>query len=55
MHVGCMLPGHIPGTAQPGPICLEAQRTGAGNFLANLALFPGKYSLTHCHLLIIIY
>lgn len=41
MHVGCMVPGHVPGTAQPGPICLEAQRTGSGNFLANLALFPG--------------
>jgi hypothetical protein len=42
MHVGCMLPGHIPGTAKPGPICLEAQRKGTGNFLANLALFPGR-------------
>ncbi|KAG7673571.1 hypothetical protein KSW81_006772 [Nannochloris sp. 'desiccata'] len=42
MHVGCMLPGHIAGTAVPGPICLEAQRKGTGNFLANLALFPGR-------------
>ena len=43
MHVGCMVPGHKPGTAKPGPICRESQRKGAANYLANLALFPGKF------------
>ena len=42
MHTGCMLPGHTPGTATPGPICQETQKRGTGTFLANLALFPGK-------------
>lgn len=43
MHVGQMLPGSVPAKAKPGPICRTVQKKGAANYLANLALFPGKF------------
>ena len=43
MHVGCMVPGHVPGTASPGTICRDAILRKSASYLANVALFPGTY------------
>lgn len=49
MHVGCMAPGHSPGSATPGPICKAVANDGVGNYLANLALFPGMIFVVNFH------
>lgn len=47
MHFGYAAPGHAPGTASPGPICEDAIKSGTGNYLAKLALFPGAWADLH--------
>ena len=41
MHVGYAASGAPVGGAAPGPICQQAMKSGTGNYLANLVLFPG--------------
>ena len=41
MQVGVAPPGMALGSAAPGPICQQAMKSGTGNYLANLVLFPG--------------
>ena len=41
MHVGYAASGPPVGGAAPGPICQQAMKSGTGNYLANLVLFPG--------------
>lgn len=43
-HLGCMMPDCDPKVSSPGPICQAVAKNGKGNYLANLALFPGE-----CH------
>ncbi|KAL4421741.1 hypothetical protein ABPG77_002357 [Micractinium sp. CCAP 211/92] len=42
MHLGVAPAGQAPGAAAPGPICQQAMKSGTGNYLANLVLFPGR-------------
>lgn len=42
MHCGMAAPGTVPGSAAVGPIGAAAMKSGTGNYLANLILFPGK-------------
>ncbi|EFN56374.1 hypothetical protein CHLNCDRAFT_12757, partial [Chlorella variabilis] len=42
MQVGVAPPGMALGSAAPGPICQQAMKSGTGNYLANLVLFPGR-------------
>ena len=44
MHCGMAAPGNVPGSATVGPIGTAAMKSGSGNYLANLILFPG---ITH--------
>lgn len=32
-----------PGTQAPGTLCLAAQQSGSGNYLANMVLYPGRF------------
>ncbi len=41
MHCGMAAPGTVPGSASAGPIGAVAMKSGSGNYLANLILFPG--------------
>lgn len=41
MHYGMAAPGTVPGRATVGPIGAAAMKSGSGNYLANLILFPG--------------
>ncbi len=41
MQLGVAPAGQAPGAAAPGPICQQAMKSGTGNYLANLVLFPG--------------
>jgi hypothetical protein len=43
MHVGYAASGPPVGGAAPGPICQQAMKSGTGNYLANLVLFPGEW------------
>lgn len=43
MQVGVAPVGQAPGAAAPGPICQQAMKSGTGNYLANLVLFPGGW------------
>lgn len=36
--------GAAAGAATPGPICQQALKSGTGNYLANLVLFPGGWA-----------
>ena len=47
-HLGFAAPGGAEGDRAPrmGPICRKALDTGSGNYLANLALFPGSVEFT---------
>lgn len=42
MHMGAARPGHKPQDALLGPICRRAMSSERGNYLANLALYPGR-------------
>ncbi len=42
MHMGAARAGHKPEDALPGPICRRAMSSEQGNYLANLALYPGR-------------
>lgn len=42
MHMGPAKPGHKPQDALLGPICRRAMTSEQGNYLANLALYPGS-------------
>ena len=44
MHKGFARPGHKPEEALLGPICRRAMASEQGNYLANLALYPGTCS-----------
>ncbi|KAJ9526942.1 hypothetical protein QJQ45_025343 [Haematococcus lacustris] len=39
---GLLKPGVRPGSAQAGDICSACMKTGQGNYLANLVLYPGR-------------
>ncbi|KAL6756237.1 hypothetical protein V8C86DRAFT_2651327 [Haematococcus lacustris] len=39
---GLLKPGVRPGSAQAGDICTACMKTGQGNYLANLVLYPGR-------------
>ena len=41
-HLGRKRSNYKAGTVTPGTICLDAQRRGTGNYLANLSLYPGR-------------
>jgi hypothetical protein len=41
LHAGVAPAGKPLGAAVPGPICQKAMKSGSGNYLANLVLFPG--------------
>ena len=43
MHMGAAKPGHKPQDAVLGPICRRAMSSERGNYLANLALYPGMH------------
>ena len=45
MHMGAARAGHKPGDALLGPICRRAMSSEQGNYLANLALYPGMQIL----------
>lgn len=40
-HFGLARPGTPPGGARAGGVASEAMRSGKGNYLANLVLYPG--------------
>jgi len=42
MHMGAARAGHKPEDALLGPICRRAMSSEQGNYLANLALYPGR-------------
>ncbi|KAK9836014.1 hypothetical protein WJX81_006388 [Elliptochloris bilobata] len=42
MHSGVAARGLRPGAASMGPICMRALETGAGIYMANLVLYPGR-------------
>lgn len=46
MHIGAAKPGHKPQDALLGPICRRAMSSERGNYLANLALYPGRVEFT---------
>ncbi|KAL3161893.1 hypothetical protein ABBQ38_008980 [Trebouxia sp. C0009 RCD-2024] len=46
MHMGVAKPGHNPPEALLGPICRRAMSSERGNYLANLALYPGRVEFT---------
>ncbi|KAL3161340.1 hypothetical protein ABBQ32_010238 [Trebouxia sp. C0010 RCD-2024] len=46
MHMGAARPGHKPQDALLGPICRRAMSSERGNYLANLALYPGRVEFT---------
>lgn len=46
MHMGPAKPGHKPQDALLGPICRRAMTSEQGNYLANLALYPGRVEFT---------
>ncbi|KAK9909222.1 hypothetical protein WJX75_009014 [Coccomyxa subellipsoidea] len=46
MHYGMAAPGTVPGRATVGPIGAAAMKSGSGNYLANLILFPGRVEFT---------
>ncbi|BDA41806.1 Protein COFACTOR ASSEMBLY OF COMPLEX C SUBUNIT B CCB4, chloplastic [Coccomyxa sp. Obi] len=46
MHCGMAAPGTVPGSATVGPIGAAAMKSGSGNYLANLILFPGRVEFT---------
>jgi len=41
-HIGAAAAGATPGAAAPGPVVDRAVETGAGTYLANLILYPGR-------------
>lgn len=41
-YLGWAAPGLRPAMAMPGPLCTQAMKSGTGNYLANLQLFPGE-------------
>ncbi|KAI3426276.1 hypothetical protein D9Q98_008651 [Chlorella vulgaris] len=43
LHAGVAPAGKPLGAAVPGPICQKAMKSGSGNYLANLVLFPGRF------------
>ena len=45
MHMGAARAGHKPGDTLLGPICRRAMSSEQGNYLANLALYPGRRTL----------
>ncbi len=49
MHCGMAAPGTVPGSATVGPIGAAAMKSGSGNYLANLILFPGAPHVGHLH------
>lgn len=46
MHMGAAKAGHKPEDALLGPICRRAMSSEQGNYLANLALYPGRVEFT---------
>ena len=46
MHMGAARAGHKPEDALLGPICRKAMSSEQGNYLANLALYPGRCTMT---------
>ncbi|KAL0032202.1 hypothetical protein WJX77_010710 [Trebouxia sp. C0004] len=46
MHMGVARAGHKPEDALLGPICRRAMSSEQGNYLANLALYPGRVEFT---------
>jgi len=46
MHMGAARAGHKPEDALLGPICRRAMSSEQGNYLANLALYPGRVEFT---------
>lgn len=46
MHMGAARAGHKPEAALLGPICRRAMSSEQGNYLANLALYPGRVEFT---------
>ena len=49
MHMGVARSGHNPEDALPGPICKRSMSSEQGNYLANLALYPGSCCYTTLH------
>lgn len=49
MHMGSARSGHNPEDALPGPICKRSMSCEQGNYLANLALYPGRCCYTTMH------